>query len=482
MADDDAARYRTRLAEKLAEGLSAPLPDATRRRVHGAVHLKGKATAVIGMRRAGKTTFLHQIRRERMAHGVPRHRLPYVNFEDEQLAGLGAEHLGFLLEEYYRRFPETRGRETVTWCLDEIQTVPGWERFVRRVLDEEKVEVFVSGSSAALLSREVATAMRGRAWEVVIHPFSFEEYLRHHALPVPKRPSFLPARERSALERAFLDYLTVGGFPEAQGLAAATRVRLLADYVDVAMLRDVVERHDVTNVAGLRWLVRHLLGNAGGMFSVEKFHAALRSQGLSIARDTVHQLLAHLGDCFLVRTVWLDSRSERRRMVNPRKAYPVDPGLMRIYQRDEEADIGHALETAVLVAAGQAYPKARKRLLTLTRDRLPASAPGFAPAPPRLPVRSFYLLAFFAFLASRFSISVLPAFFFVSFLVSRSLLMAFLRSFSVCEPRNNIDAHRVGRRRWRRRSSRAAATPRGTPTSTDPRLAGPAGRHMMAPP
>ena len=429
MADDDAARYRTRLAEKLAEGLSAPLPDATRRRVHGAVHLKGKATAVVGMRRAGKTTFLHQIRRERMAHGVPRHRLPYVNFEDEQLAGLGAEHLGFLLEEYYRRFPETRGRETVTWCLDEIQTVPGWERFVRRVLDEEKVEVFVSGSSAALLSREVATAMRGRAWEVVIHPFSFEEYLRHHALPVPKRPSFLPARERSALERAFLDYLTVGGFPEAQGLAAATRVRLLADYVDVAMLRDVVERHDVTNVAGLRWLVRHLLGDAGGMFSVEKFHAALRSQGLSIARDTVHQLLAHLGDCFLVRTVWLESRSERRRMVNPRKAYPVDPGLMRIYQRDEEADIGHALETAVLVElerrgaavtyvrtrddhevdflaryaggaaeliqvcadpsgeaaaerelralveAGRAYPKARKRLLTLTRDRLPASAP-----------------------------------------------------------------------------------------------------------
>ena len=429
MADDATARYRTRLAEKLAEGLSAPLPEATPRRVHGAVHLKGKATAVVGMRRAGKTTFLHQIRRERTAHGVPRHRLPYVNFEDEQLAGLGAEHLGFLLEEYYRRFPETRGRETVTWCLDEIQTVPGWERFVRRVLDEEKVEVFVSGSSAALLSREVATAMRGRAWEVVIHPFGFEEYLRHHALPVPGRPSFLPARERSALERAFLEYLAVGGFPEAQGLAAATRIRMLADYVDVAMLRDVVERHDVTNVAGLRWLVRHLLGNAGGMFSVEKFHAALRSQGLSIARDTVHQLLAHLGDCFLVRTVWLESRSERRRMVNPRKAYPVDPGLMRIYQRDEEADIGHALETAVLielerrvaavtyvrtrddhevdflaryaggaseliqvcadpsgeaagerelrslVEAGRAYPKARKRLLTLTRDRLPASAP-----------------------------------------------------------------------------------------------------------
>ena len=76
------------------------------------------------------------------------------------------------------------------------------------------------------------------------------------------------------------------------------RHQLLRDYVDVAILRDVVERHRVTNVAGLRWLVRHLLGNAAGLFSVEKFHAALKSQGLAIGRDTVHQLLGHLEALF----------------------------------------------------------------------------------------------------------------------------------------------------------------------------------------
>jgi len=75
------------------------------------------------------------------------------------------------------------------------------------------------------------------------------------------------------------------------------------------MLRDIMERHNVSNVAGLRWLVRHLLGNAAAMFSVEKFYRALRSQGLSISKDTVHQLLAHLEDCFLVRTVWRRDRS-----------------------------------------------------------------------------------------------------------------------------------------------------------------------------
>jgi predicted AAA+ superfamily ATPase len=352
-----------------------------------------------------------------------------LSFEDERLADLRADQLHVVLEEYYRQYPELRGRERVTWCFDEIQVVPGWERFVRRILDSESVDVFLSGSSAALLSRELATAMRGRAWEVVIHPFSFEEYLRHHGHPIPEPTVSLDARRRSALERAFLDYLDSGGFPEAQGLDVATRQQLLTDYVDVALLRDVVERHKVTNVAGLRWMVRHLLGNAAGLFSVEKFYAGLKSQGISISKDTVHQLLSHLEDCFLVRTVWVESESERRRMVHPRKAYPVDPGLIPVFDRSGRANLGHALETVVLIElerrrasvsyvrtpegrevdflvrnadrtaeliqvcadstadavadrelrameeAGLLFPDAGKRLLTLTRDGIPRQIP-----------------------------------------------------------------------------------------------------------
>src|SRR5215831_9352665 len=349
MNDDTPQPLRALLAEKLADSLTVPFPDATPRRVHGTVSFPGKATAVIGMRRAGKTTFLHQLRRERYERGIERARLPYINFEDERLAELRAQDLHLLIEEYYRRFPTLRGREMVTWCFDELQVVAGWERFIRRLLDTEKVEVFLSGSSAALLSREIATAMRGRAWEVVIHPFSFEESLRHQGHAVPQRPDFLPASERSALERAFLDYLAAGGFPEAQGLDTPTRLQLLRDYVDVALLRDVVERHGVTNVAGLRWLVRHLLGHPAAMFSVEKFYAALKSQGIAISKDTLHQLLGFLEDCFLIRTVRVEAASERRRMVNPRKAYPVDPGLIPVFDRSGRANLGHALETAVQV-------------------------------------------------------------------------------------------------------------------------------------
>lgn len=422
-------QLKNRLAEKLSASLSAAIPQGTPRRVWGRVGLPGKATAVIGMRRAGKTTFLHQLRRERLAKGVGRERLPYLSFEDEQLVGLEAAHLHFLLEEHYRQFPELRGRETVTWCLDEIQTVAGWERFVRRLLDEEQVEVFLSGSSAALLSREIATAMRGRAWEVRMYPFSFEETLRHQGHKIPEKPGFLSPAARSGLERALLDYLAGGGFPETVGLDLVSRHRLLQDYVDVAMMRDVVERHRVSNVTGLRWLVRQLLGNAAAQFSVEKFFGALKSQGVRISKDTVHQLLGHLEDCFLVRAVWMESASERQRMLNPRKAYPVDPGLIPVFDRTGRANTGHALETVVLLelerrgaevsyvrtpdglevdflarfpggvteliqvaadasdpgtatrelraleAAGQAHPRAGKRLLVVTRDGLPAEVP-----------------------------------------------------------------------------------------------------------
>jgi len=427
--NQDMQFLRALLTEKLTDSIATPIPGFTPRHVHGRVHFPGKATAVVGMRRAGKTTFLHQLRRERLERGVGQERLPYLNFEDERLAGLAAKDLHLLIEEHYRLYPALRGRETVTWCFDEVQVVTGWERFVRRLLDSETIEVFLSGSSSSLLSREVATAMRGRGWEVVMHPFSFEEYLRHHGHAKPPKPEFIPSKERSALERAFLDYLAGGGFPEAQGLDAATRLRLLNDYVDVAMLRDVVERHGVTNVAGLRWMVRHLLGNPAGLFSVEKFYAGLKSQGLSIARDTVHQLLRHLEDCFLVRTVWVEAASERRRMVNPRKAYPVDPGLIPVFDRSGRTNLGHALETVVLLEferqglevtyvrtpeghevdflvrlptgeveliqvcadardpsvgarelraleeAGRLYPQATKRLLTLTGDGRPEQTP-----------------------------------------------------------------------------------------------------------
>ena len=147
-------------------------PQLTRREADDSL-IPGKARAVIGMRRAGKTSFLYQCLADRLASGTAREKLVYFNFEDERLSGIDVTDLGAVLDAYYRMHPSFRQQETITWCFDEIQVVAGWESFIRRVLDSEKVEVFLSGSSARMLSREVATSMRGRALETVMSPFSF---------------------------------------------------------------------------------------------------------------------------------------------------------------------------------------------------------------------------------------------------------------------------------------------------------------------
>ncbi|MEQ1898830.1 MAG: ATP-binding protein [Vicinamibacterales bacterium] len=335
------------LEERLNTALGTAAPPAFTRRDARLPAVPGKAHAVIGMRRAGKTTFLRQLQAERRS-ALPPERALYVSFDDDRLAGIGVDQLGFLLEEFYRRYPALRGREAVLWLLDEIQLVPGWERFVRRVMDSEKVEFVVSGSSARMLSREVHTSLRGRGMETIIRPFGFREFLRHRGEEPATPARRWTAAERSLVEKRFREFLAEGGFPEVQGLPAVLRVELLQGYVDTVLFRDVVERFAVSQVAALRWLVRHCLRNPAGSFSVHRLTQDLKAQGHGVARDAVHTLLGHLVDAFLLSEVPLATDSERKRNSNPRKIYPADPGLIRAFDASGRAHLGHALETVVL--------------------------------------------------------------------------------------------------------------------------------------
>ena len=333
---------------KLAESLASDVVGLTRRDVR-LPGIRGKAFAVVGVRRSGKTSFLAQCRAERLDGGRPREAELLVSLEDERLAGLSVSDLGWLLEEHARRYPGVREAEGLTLYLDEVQMVPGWEGLVRRLMDAGGVEVFLSGSSARLLSREVATSLRGRGMEVLVHPFSFREALRHAGVEPGKPYEALRPADREALDQRLRRYLVEGGFPEAQGAEARDRGALLNGYVDVVVLRDVIERHAVSNPLALRWIQRQLLANPGGFFSVKKHYDTLRSQGVPVGKDTLHAYLAHLEDAFLVRTVTMDSASERQRMVNPRKAYPVDPGLIPLFERSGQRQRGRSLETAVFL-------------------------------------------------------------------------------------------------------------------------------------
>jgi predicted AAA+ superfamily ATPase len=344
------------LRERLNDAVAPMRPVALTHRDVTLPRVSGKAHAVIGMRRSGKTCFLKQLLAERRK-SVPPERAIYLSFDDDRLADLDASQLDALLEEYFLRHPACRDGGACTWFLDEIQLVQGWERFVRRVLDNEPIDIVVSGSSAKMLSREIHTSLRGRAMATTIRPFSFREFLRHRGMEPAARVETLPTSGRRELERLVRDHLAIGGFPEAQGepatdgawrpLDRATRIVLLQGYVDTVLFRDVIERHAVTQVAALRWVIRQALRNPGGSFSASRMHADLKSQGFNIGKDAVHSLLDHLTDAFLITAVPVATESERRRNTNPRKLYPADTGLIEAFDASGRANTGHALETAV---------------------------------------------------------------------------------------------------------------------------------------
>ncbi len=331
---------------KLAEALATPTVALTPRDVRVPA-VPGKALAVIGVRRSGKTSFMARRRQERIDAGRPSESQLLLTLEDERLAGMDIADLGWLLDEHARRFPDLAGSRSL--YLDEAQAVPGWDGLVRRLIDSGQQDILVSGSSARLLSREIATSLRGRAMEVLVHPFSFREALRHAGAEPTGSYEHLGPVERTALDERLRRYLIEGGFPEAQGLSAADRAALVRGYVDIVVLRDVIERHAVSNPVALRWIERQLLAQPGGPFTVNKQHDVLRSQGIPVGKDTLHAYLAYLEDAFLVRTLAMDSASERQRMTNPRKAYPVDPALSAPFERTGHEAGGAALETVVLL-------------------------------------------------------------------------------------------------------------------------------------
>lgn len=307
--------------------------------------LPGKADAVVGMRRSGKTWRLFQDIHERLDRGVGPGQLLYVNLEDERLGDLDAALLQDIVDAQVRAHPDALDHGLHLY-LDEVQNAAGWERFVRRQLDRRDRHVTLTGSSAKLLSLEIATSLRGRALPTELLPFGFREALTFHGAAPPE--AWPPdERTRVALRRAFDRHLRTGGFPEVQLLDDTLRVRVLQDYVDVVVLRDVVERHGVTNVGALRCLVRRLLDAPGCTFSVHRLYNDLRSQGRKVSKDTLYAALAHLEDAHLVFAVQLDHPSASTRSAHPRKMYPVDPALAAAHSFTAARNTGHLLEVMV---------------------------------------------------------------------------------------------------------------------------------------
>ncbi|HDM77468.1 MAG TPA: ATP-binding protein, partial [Deltaproteobacteria bacterium] len=308
---------------------------------------------VIGMRRSGKTWFLFQSISDLLATGVPKEFVLYLNLEDERLLPLKTSDLHVIPDTYFRLYPHARDSKSY-FFLDEIQNVTGWERFLRRLLDTENIHICITGSSARLLSTEIATSLRGRSITTEIFPFSFFEYLSHHGVEVDleKRPN---SKKRSVIENKLRHYLIEGGFPEIQGLKAEYRIRILQDYLNVVILRDLIERYGVSNTVALRYLIRHLMNAPASLFSINKFFNDLKSQGVSCGKNSLHEFMDYLADSYLFFQLFIHTTSERARMVNPRKVYVIDTGMINACSRNPRPQWGHLLENFVFTELRRKY-------------------------------------------------------------------------------------------------------------------------------
>lgn len=333
--------------------------------------IPNKIFAAIGVRRSGKTYLLFQIIKK-LLKTIPLTRILYVNFEDERLFPMNQKQLGILLDSFYSLYPENHEQECYIF-LDEIQNVEEWPRVIRRFFDSKKVKIYLSGSSAKLLSKEISTSLRGRSIPLEVWPFSFKEFMQTKEVATPEGP--LGAISKDKLQQQLRLYLEAGGFPETIFLNTSQRTPILQDYVSVLVLRDIIERHKISNISLIRYMVKTLMKSVGCSFVVNKFYNDLKSQGFSVAKDSIHDYLGYLEDAYLIFTVPLYSESIKKTQVNPKKIYAVDTGMVRAYTLGMAQNIGHYFENLVYLylrrRGDQIYyylTKTRKEVDFLTLD------------------------------------------------------------------------------------------------------------------
>ena len=287
------------------------------------------AIVISGARRCGKSTLLLQIMRKRYRQG----NFAYFDFDDERVEGLEADDLQRVLEALYEE-----GGEPIAFFFDEIQNAPSWELFVSRLLKEGK-DIYITGSNSRLLAGELGSRLTGRHLDVRLLPFSFREFLSGRG--VAARQGTLTTKERSALRRAFDEYLAVGGFPRA---ALDSDTSLLRPLYEDILVRDIISRHRVAKVGQLRQAGRFLLSNIARLSTLRAV-----SEGFSMSVATAMKYLGYFEEAWLLFAVGIYSRSHKVQTRNPRKIYAVDWGLAAANGFFQSHDIGRKLENAVAV-------------------------------------------------------------------------------------------------------------------------------------
>ncbi|MCI1220950.1 ATP-binding protein [Bifidobacterium tibiigranuli] len=309
---------------------------------------------IIGIRRSGKTYRLFQEMQRIVNLGYSPDSILYFNFEDERLKPFTPRLLSDVIDSFFELFPQTR-TEGVFLFFDEIQDVPDWGMFMRRMVDTLKATIYVTGSSSMMLSREVATEFRGRTLSKEIFPLSFSEYMRYQGVSIAANSTsehgqrIFTSHETAQLKHGCERYLSDGGFIATQHLERPDSIQLLQEYATRALTDDVIERYNVRNPLVASLFLSQCLALSGRELSLNKMRNSLVGRGLPVSRETLASLLQYYEEAYLLFPVYEFTRALA---ANPRsvpKIYAIDPGMFSAFSKAAAEDRGQRLETAVFL-------------------------------------------------------------------------------------------------------------------------------------
>lgn len=307
---------------------------------------------LIGPRRAGKSTILYQVIDYLEQNKVDPKSILHVNFEDPALSiNLGLNLLDEIYDEYRAKvYPE--GKAYI--FFDEIQRVESWERWVRARNETEDIKIFVTGSSAQLMSRDLATLLTGRHLSFTVLPLNFTEFLKFNDITLPEKKYSYKASP--IIKNALSRYIKWGGYPrivlldkhkldkstELLSGVDAIKQQLLLEYFDDTLFKDVALRHEVRDLTLLRNLAIHLLGNTSGLITYKRLAGVF-----SCSANIIQDYCQYLQEAYLIELMPFFSIKAAERLRHPQKVHAVDLGLRNLLAISSSEDIGKQIETLV---------------------------------------------------------------------------------------------------------------------------------------
>ncbi|MDD2716452.1 MAG: ATP-binding protein [Candidatus Wallbacteria bacterium] len=300
----------------------------------------GKIVTIIGPRRAGKSYFLYYLMKKLR---IPRENLVYISFEDERL-DLKTEELDLILQAYRELYPENDLCK-VFFFFDEIQNIDHWDKFIRRVYDSISRHIFITGSNSKSLSREISTALRGRTICYELFPLSFPEYLSFHKVGIEIHSS----KNRSLIIRHFQKYLRYGGFPELIRFEDNLKDKILQEYFNTMLFRDIIERYEIKQIYVLKYFIKRLFSSTGREFSINKIFNELKSQGIKIGKNLLYEFLENLENIYLMLILKRYDEKITRLELAEKKIYCIDNGILQAVSFRFSKDSGKILENLVAI-------------------------------------------------------------------------------------------------------------------------------------